>query len=139
MLTLKMPRWGKNAPILHDQLNRLAEGVEVAGRLDVDTSTGLQISRSAAGTTIGLASRPSAIYAIVSSGGITAATTVGTVTTLGKGQIDRCYKDDAGVLQFYGGPSEDCYNSTNATASKGDVIQAKWVDEDWAWDVASCD
>ncbi len=100
----------------------------------MDTSTGLQLNGSAAGRTLGFVPQWVAAYAVVASGGITAASGL----TLGTGKIDVHYKDDTGVLQPCKRPSDDCYNSTSATAMQGDVIQVKWIDDDWAWDVASC-
>ncbi len=133
-MTVKLPLWNKNSAILHSQLNQIAEAVERSSILTVDTSTGLQLNETATVRTIGLVPQRVAAYAVVAAGGITAASGL----TLGTGKVDVYYKDDNGVLQPCKGPSDDCFNSTSATAMQGDVIQVKWIDDDWAWDVASC-
>lgn len=54
-MRLRLPRWKKDSPILHSQLNAMAEAIERADAWAVDSGSGLQLAESQAGRVLSLA------------------------------------------------------------------------------------
>lgn len=129
------PTFTKGGPIMHNDLQAIADKAWESGEISVDESSGLSVVDNGRHKTIGYTNQRVAEWAKVAVQ-ISAGTSSGPVRT--KAAIDLQYLDDNDALQPYGGPSDDVLNSVLFTVAVGSIIQVKWVREDWAVDVAPC-
>ena len=131
----KIPKWHKGQVLTAADLTTLSEAIGRSINLVGDATSGIEVGETKSARYFTRQDQPVATWAIV-----TTAITAFSGTTFGSGMIRTGYMDDNNKFVLHGTDPEPCYNSTLTAipASSTVVIQAKWIDGDWAVDVVPC-